>query len=236
MRIATPTLIAAGLLAAGTAAAAVLAPAPRSSGKDYTSIPPDPAAVVARASGTAVTITRAVEIAEEAVGGKVTSIALDLASETPRYEVVAFSETVKHALSIDAAEGTVLSDEEVPRFPGVAPVGDWTETDTGLKYWDIRAGEGESPVSEATQVKVHYTGWLVDGTKFDSSHDRGEPITFTLSGVIPGWTQGLLTMKEGGMRKLVIPPALGYRARGFPPVIPPQATLIFDVELIEIVR
>lgn len=107
---------------------------------------------------------------------------------------------------------------------------------SGLRFIDLKKGDGPTP-SQRDHVKVHYTGWLVDGTKFDSSHDRGEPYGFSLSGgVIEGWLEGVASMKVGGKRKLIIPPDLGYGAKGFGDIIPPDAPLIFDVELISITK
>lgn len=109
-------------------------------------------------------------------------------------------------------------------------------TDSGLKYDDLKIGEGATAQAGQT-VSVHYTGWLTDGRKFDSSKDRNQPFRFKLGAgqVIRGWDEGVQGMKVGGTRKLTIPPQLGYGARGAGGVIPPNATLVFDVELLEIV-
>lgn len=108
-------------------------------------------------------------------------------------------------------------------------------TPSGLTYEDTVVGDGPTP-SAGQSVQVHYTGWLEDGTKFDSSVDRGQPFVFPLGQgrVIKGWDEGVATMKVGGKRTLTIPPDLAYGARGAGGVIPPNATLRFDVELLKI--
>jgi peptidylprolyl isomerase len=113
----------------------------------------------------------------------------------------------------------------------------WTETKSGLKYRDDKEGTGESPKNGRVCV-MHYTGWLWEndakGKKFDSSVDRGQPFEFTIGvrEVIKGWDEGVATMKVGGKRQLLIPPDLGYGRQGAGRVIPPNATLLFEVELL----
>ena len=110
-----------------------------------------------------------------------------------------------------------------------------TRMPSGLRYQDVTQGQGAEAVA-GRAVTVHYTGWLPDGKKFDSSRDHGQPFTFTLGAgqVIAGWDQGVEGMRVGGRRKLVLPPDLGYGAAGAPPDIPPGATLVFDVEVLEV--
>jgi peptidylprolyl isomerase len=136
---------------------------------------------------------------------------------------------------IPAADAETPTPEGGDMTDGPPPVsGETVTTDSGLQYIDVEEGTGATP--EAGQaMSVHYTGWLSDGTKFDSSVDRGVPFEFTLGvdPVIPGWDEGLATMKVGGERRLIIPPELAYGEAGQGP-IPPNATLTFDVELLEI--
>jgi len=113
--------------------------------------------------------------------------------------------------------------------------GEATMTESGLQVIDVEVGAGAEAQVGATAV-VHYTGWLADGTKFDSSVDRSQPFSFPLGGgrVISGWDEGVVGMKVGGKRRLIIPPDLAYGPEGRPPTIPPSAELTFDVELLEI--
>lgn len=119
--------------------------------------------------------------------------------------------------------------------PPPPPVGRVTVTESGLRYEDLIEGTGETPRPGQT-CRVHYTGTFEDGRTFDSSRNRGEPFEFSIGRgrVIQGWEEGVATMRVGGRRQLIIPPHLGYGERGVPGVIPPNAVLYFDVELLGI--
>ncbi len=120
-----------------------------------------------------------------------------------------------------------------PHVPTEIAEADYTTTESGLQYFDLSPGQGASP-QNGNNVAVHYSGWLEDGTKFDSSLERGQPFIFVIGqgNVIKGWDEGVLSMKTGGKRQLRIPPDLGYGERGAGNSIPPNATLIFEVELL----
>ncbi len=127
-----------------------------------------------------------------------------------------------------------------PAHPGGPPplpaVVQWHSTPSGLKYAEIVVGSGATP-RDGQIVIVHFTGWLDDGTQFDSSRDRKKPFGFPLGSgqVIKGWDEGVRGMRAGGKRRLTVPPSLGYGTRGIPGVIPPNAALTFDIELLRIV-
>lgn len=144
--------------------------------------------------------------------------------------------------SSETGEGQSSVEEQAKTDqPVTEEAGEVVTTASGLKYIDLVEGQGEEAVSGMT-VSVHYTGWLAEngakGRKFDSSRDRGEPYQVNLGAgrVIRGWEEGLQGMKVGGQRRLIIPPELGYGARGAGRLIPPNATLIFDVEFVDVAQ
>lgn len=140
--------------------------------------------------------------------------------------------------AIGALAGTpCLAAGEKAKTADKAPAAAQVTTPSGLKYVDVKVGTGASPV-KGKMVKVHYTGTLENGKKFDSSVDRNQPFSFVIGvgQVIPGWDEGVMGMKVGGKRKLIIPSNLGYGASGAGGVIPPNATLLFDVELLDVAK
>jgi len=139
------------------------------------------------------------------------------------------------SLSLFAQTATKKPAATHPAAAGPTKVtGEGTKTASGLQYWDIKVGTGDE-AKHGSKVKVHYTGWLTSGKKFDSSVG-GAPFDFKIDNgdVIKGWDEGVTGMKVGGKRQLRIPPDLAYGAKGYPGVIPPNATLIFDVQLVAV--
>ena len=204
---------------------------------DYAKIPPAAKDLHFRLDGSKTKLLKAVQLAEELTGGlaqkataRVGSVAIQFDVETVTVE--------KMEKVVVMEDGTISERVVIPRFPGssVVPDSEMVRTDSGLAYFDLVDGTGEVPPAVTSTVKVHYSGYLVDGTKFDSSVDRGQPASFPLNRVIKGWTEALQLMKVGSQWELYVPSELGYGPRGTGADIGPNSTLIFKVELLEVVK
>lgn len=233
--IRAPLLVLLPFLVAGLGAGAENLRSPVILPADYTTIPASPVDMAAQVATGKVTLVQAIDAATRATGGVAGSAQIGGPRGAPIYEVVTYVDGKAYLVVVDGQSGAVTSKTEVHRFPGDPTQDDWVESPTGLKYFELRPGTGDKAPSTRSSVKVHYTGWLLDGRKFDSSYDRNEPATFALNRVIKGWTEGVGEMSVGAKRKLIIPAALAYGDQPPPrSSIPPKATLVFDVELLEV--
>lgn len=161
-----------------------------------------------------------------------TPIVIEKVEVLDAVDMSAFEKQVEKA----AAERAAAKEAEMKEvLEGMAALGEVTQTESGLHYVMMKKGEGPNPTLES-KVKVHYAGTLTNGTEFDSSYKRGTPAEFPLGNVIQGWQEAVQLLQPGGKMKVYIPYELAYGERGRPPVIPPQAPLIFEIELLEIVQ
>ena len=165
-------------------------------------------------------------------GGRLSEATFQTKPE-PHCEVHTFTATEHIVLRTNPAGTEITSREVIPRYPGWPMEGEWTTLPSGVMYYDVKVGKGKEPKNSTSLVTVHYEGFLNDGSKFQSTYDQKRPMKSPLSGGIPGWREGLLSMRVGGKRKILIPPNMGYGPGGKAPFVPPNATLVFDVHLLK---
>ncbi|MCK4871588.1 MAG: FKBP-type peptidyl-prolyl cis-trans isomerase [Phycisphaerales bacterium] len=223
-----------GLLLTGLVASAA---AQDQAEPDFTSLPPKPADIEQQVVTSQVSLAQAVATAQAEVGGLAKSAVMLLDETPPAIDILVYADGRAHRVLVDAMTGEVSDVTEIPRLPG-EPAGDeWTETESGLKYYDLRVGDGPQPPDEASFVKTHLAIWFVTGDQLVNSRDLGEPFTFALNQIpVTGLTEGIMGMNVGGLRKLIVPYNLAYGEQVDPRQgMPPKATLICDVELLALV-
>lgn len=202
---------------------------------DYSKLPENPQKTAQLAASAKAGLNGAVKAAEDATKGKATKAELSRKDDKPVFLVHLVGTDKAFDVTVDGVSGNILDKQEsaltAPTLPGEAVTGEPVTLPSGVSYYDMKVGTGDSPSTKAHKPILHTTGYLVDGKKFWSSLDRGEQLNMPLSNYVPGMQEGLATMKAGGKRKVIIPYQLGYGDRGNPPVIPPRAMLIFDVDL-----
>lgn len=209
---------------------------------DYRSLPPRHGDVESALRGVTISLPQAMEIAVKHAGTG--AIAGGAAFHTrhhhhghdhpAHFDITVYRSGEAMLILVDASSGSVLSSDPLPWLPGTPFKGEPVTTASGLMYWDILEGSGSTLPAPDALVRLHLDGYLVDGRQFESGDARGEPITMPANGFVAGFGEALATMKAGGRRKVVVPPDLAFGAEGSPPVIPANATLIFDIHLLSI--
>jgi peptidylprolyl isomerase len=236
------------ILAAGTCTAVVFAsqnppqdtsetppqtqPAVDPNKPDYRTLPPPSADVQKQVAACKVTLASAIDIAQKATSGGVAKVAhLRVTATPPDIEVLVYVNDEARKVMVDANSGAVLSNTVVPRFPGTPAVGDMIELPSGVKYYNLKVGEGAELTDVGSVAQAHVVGYLVNGTEIANTHSA-EPLSVTLRDMFPGFVEGTTGMKVGGVRKIIAPPETAFpQGSG---QIPPDATLILDVELLGI--
>lgn len=208
--------------------------------RSYSALPPDPAVLAGKVLESKVSLIDAIKAAEAKTKGKAAIAVMRLIDGKLGIMVGVVGKGMRKEVSVDPATGKVISEKDLPteRFPGSKASGKPTKTASGLMYFDIKLGTGKRPTAKSS-ITVKYTGWLTNGRKFESTDDVKEPLTIPMTHVIKGWAEGIGAMKVGGKRKLIVPPDLAYGTQGRRDPrrpIPPNATLIFDVELLEVIE
>ncbi|MFK7960763.1 MAG: FKBP-type peptidyl-prolyl cis-trans isomerase [Phycisphaerales bacterium] len=210
-------------------------------GFDYSTVPPPHEQTVNNLNVRGVGLAEAIGLAIAAVQGDgETAVASDARFIRRTDPLDAIMVLVYHGDSatrviLDADTGAVISQLDTPRLPGRPVQGEPTVLAGGTQYWELVAGEGDPAPNEQSNVRMQYTGYLLDGSIWESTDDFGRPLTHPLGSLLPGWKAGMADMKPGAIRKLVIPPEQALGSFGSPPSIPPNAALVVDVELLRIV-